>query len=157
MTRFNHLRITILCVLTLWSIVSALASAATIVANPSDYLQQLENLKAGDTLILEAGTYTDGLPVYYLNGTPEQPIVIRGPLEGGNRAVFLGSNNSNTVRLRESSYIEIYNLELNGLGRAGDAVNADANGDWAHHITIDNFLIYGYDASQDIVAVSTNG
>jgi hypothetical protein len=36
-------------------------------------------------------------------------------------------------------------------------VNADGGGDWAHHITIDNFLIYGYDADQSIVGISTNG
>lgn len=135
---------------------AALAEANIYNANPTTYLTILASLKAGDNLVLDAGTYREGLPVYNLNGTVDKPIVIKGP-EGSDRAVFNGSNSWNTVRIRNSSYIKILNLELNGLGKAGDGVNADGGGDWAHHITIENFLIHGYDADQSVVGISTNG
>jgi len=133
---------------------SSISMAATYIGNPSNYLSQLSKLTPGDTLSLEAGTYTDGLPVYNLNGDPGNPIIISGPAVAP-RAVFTGSNSQNTVRIRESGHVGLYNLELNGMGRAGDGVKAESR--WAHHITIDNFLIYGFDADQSIVGISTNG
>ena len=139
----------------LWGGASA-SFSATLQGDPTNYLDKLSRLKTGDELLLEAGIYRGGLPIRDLNGTPQRPIKIFGP-SGLSRAVFLGSNANNTVSIRESSYIEIYNLELNGLGLAGDGVNADGNGQWAHHITIENFLIHGYDKDQSVVAISTNG
>lgn len=147
-------------VATVWAIAATATCLPTWAASynggPANYLQLVAQLRPGDVLELASGTYTEGLPIYSLNGTPDQPIIIRGP-SSGPRAIFLGSNSANTVRIWESSYVEIFNLELNGMGRAGDGVNADGRGDWAHHITIDNFLIYGHDAEQGIVGISTNG
>jgi hypothetical protein len=42
---------------------------------PSNYRTLLSGLQAGDTLLLEAGAYTRGLPVENLNGTAANPII----------------------------------------------------------------------------------
>jgi len=125
-------------------------------ADPTDYLSVLALLQPGDSLQLQAGTYTSGLPLYDLHGTAADPIVIMGP-EGPARAVFEGSNSSNTIRLRTASYIELYNLELDGMGRLGDGVKAESQGLYAHHIRIENFYIHGFEVDQQVVGISTVG
>ena len=46
------------------------APLRTIQANPSNYLSLLPGLLPGDRLQLAAGTYTEGLNLWYKNGEP---------------------------------------------------------------------------------------
>jgi hypothetical protein len=136
------------------------AAGSTIYqGNPGNYLTLLAQLQPGDTLLLDAGTYTDGLPLYNLNGSVNAPIVIAGPTTGGT-AVFLADPCIcyNTIEIQDSSYIEIRNLELDGQQLSGvDAVKAGGNPftNWAHHITLENLTIHDHDNGQQTVAIST--
>jgi hypothetical protein len=127
--------------------------------NPGNYRDLLDILVAGDTLLLAAGTYTEGLPIYDMNGTAGAPITIAGP-ESGARAVFLANPCIcyNTVEIQDSSYIQIHNLELDGQNLANvDAVKASGNQNvnWAHHITLENLYIHDHAPNQQTVGIST--
>jgi hypothetical protein len=126
-------------------------------ANPTNYLTLLRGLRAGDTLVLAAGNYDNpndvpGLPLFDLNGTPTQPIVITGP-ESGPPAVLLGRSTHNTVRLSNASYIILRNFEIDGRDLGGFGVAAQG---LAHHITIENLRIRGVGGDQQIVGISTS-
>jgi hypothetical protein len=132
--------------------------ATTFAGTPSNYLPLVAALQPGDTLLLGPGTYTGGLSFSGVQGLPGLPIVVSGP-ESGAPAVFEARSCCNTVSITDSSYIEIRNLELDGLGLDGvDAVKAEGpSGDanFAHHITVLNLYIHGHDASQQTVGIST--
>ncbi len=137
---------------------STTAGGTTYNGNPSNYLTLLDQLQPGDTLALAAGTYTDGLPIYDMNGTATMPIKIEGPEAG--TAVFLANPCIcyNTIEIQDSSYIEIRNLELDGQQLGGvDAVKAggDPFSNWAHHITLENLHIHSHDNGQQTVGIST--
>ncbi|TDI40228.1 MAG: hypothetical protein E2P02_17275 [Acidobacteria bacterium] len=127
---------------------------ATRTADPSNYLAKLSKLAPGERLLLAPGIYPRGLPVHGLNGAAGACIVIEGPVTG-QRAVFIGRNCCNTVSIRDASYIVIRHLELDGQGLAGDAVKAELESAFAHHITLENLLIHGHDRNQQIVGIST--
>ena len=128
--------------------------------NPSNYLTELNNLSAGDTLLLDAGTYENGLSINNKHGTAANPIIIAGP-ESGSRAVFKARSCCNTVSINNSSYIEIRNLELDGHDTGGskvagvDAVKAESNPNPSHHITLENLYIHDHDLDQQMVGIST--
>jgi hypothetical protein len=122
-------------------------------ANPDDYRSRLDELQPGDTLRLAPGAYTQGLPIHDMNGSPGACYVIEGPAEG-ERAVFLGSSIRNTVSLRDSSYVVVRNLELDGNGEIGDAVKAEGHAEYAHHIVLERLLIHHHDAGQGVVGIS---
>lgn len=134
------------------------AQGNVLYGNPSNYLGLVRSLKPGDTLQLEAGNYdiageVPGLPLFDINGTPSQPIVITGPASGA-RAVLLGRSTHNTVRLSNASYIVIKNLDIDGrnLGAAGIKAQGPS-----HHITLENLNIRGVGSNQQVVGISTNG
>ncbi|MGH8719822.1 MAG: hypothetical protein ACREV0_12915 [Burkholderiales bacterium] len=130
------------------------AAAQEIKANPITYRLQLKGLKPGQTLVLEPGNYTDGLPITQLNGEGGRPIVITGPPEG-RRAIFLGRADNNTINIEQSSHVVIRNLVLDGQGNSVDAIKAKREGKYAHHITLENLVIRGHDAGQSNVGIST--
>ena len=108
---------------------SAYANTQNIIsATPSDYLAKLNNLRPGDTLLLEPGTYDDpnsapGLPFFNIHGEPGKPIVVTGP-ETGPRPIFLGRSTHNTVRFDNASYIVVRNIEVDGRDLGGDGIKA---------------------------------
>ena len=59
---------------------TAPARAADYTGGPSDYTSIVPTLAGGDTLTLEAGTYTDLLNITDLNGTASEWITITGPV-----------------------------------------------------------------------------
>ncbi len=129
-----------------------------IAADPGTYLALLPALEPGDLLQLAAGTYPNGLPLADLHGQPGQCIVIAGPGPGygpGPRAVFTGCDCRNTVSLVDSSYLVIRDLELDGLGRLGDAVKAEGTAAFVHHVTLEGLYVHGHGADQQIVGVNT--
>ncbi len=130
--------------------------AQTFSADPATYRSMLGLLKPGDTLSLRSGTYEDGLSITRLHGRAGAPIIITGPGEGF-PAVFLGSQNKsrNTIQIKDSSYVIIRNLKLDGMGIADiDAVNARGI---THHITIESLKILRYGGSQLTVGIATRG
>ena len=146
---------------------SALAAAATLFAGlagrprrvqskalavgPSDYLPLLAGLRAGDHLLLAAGTYRNGLDLRGLHGAPGKPIVIEGPADRSAR--FLGQPGRNTVELRDVSHLELRNLTLDGLNTPGvDGVKSHAV---THHVTLENLEIVNHGAHQQTVGIST--
>ncbi len=139
--------------------VSANAAVSKVYhGGPGSYLTLLAGLEAGDTLVLEPGTYDDpdevpGLPIFDLNGEADRPIVITGP-EAGPRPRFIGRSTHNTIRFRSSSYVVVRNIEVDGRDRGGDAVNAQGV---SHHITLEGLIIRGVGDSQQTVGISTNG
>jgi hypothetical protein len=130
------------------------ASAADLTAGPEDYRVTLRALQPGDTLRLQAGVYTDGLPIGYLRGTPEAPIIITGPNKG-TPAIFLARRGHNTVSIVNSSYVTIRHLTLDGQGLPVDGVKAEGYSDGAHHIVIEDLVIKGYGYDQQTVGIST--
>ena len=132
----------------------AAAGAAEISANPENYLTRLKQLAPGDTLILAAGVYRNGLPIHFLNGGAGRPISIRGP-SGEPHAVLVGNAYRNTVSIRDSSYVSISHLHLDGQGQPADAIKAEGHAQWAHHITLEDLVIRGHGHDQQTVAISS--
>ena len=135
------------------------ARGAEVPATPADYTAKVAALKAGDTLKLAPGDYQAGMNLFDLNGAAGSPIVIEGPASGA-PARFLGVNGKNTIDIRNSSYVTIRNLVLDGQGIDGvDAIKAGGQANhWAHHITVEGCTITGHDAgqtNQQIVGIST--
>jgi hypothetical protein len=134
------------------------ARAADYTAGPSDYASILPTLRAGDTLTLEAGTYTDLLAITDLNGTASDRITIAGPATG-DPAVFVADPGPccNTVEILDSSYVVIRSVTIDGNGVDG-AFGLSAKGgtsNLVHHITVEDCTFVGHDAGQQTVAIST--
>ena len=108
--------------------------------------------------MLAAGTYDNpsdvpGLPVFNLNGTASAPITITGANDAS-QTVLLGRSTHNTIRISGSSYVIVKNLTVDGRDLGGDGVKAQGI---SHHITIENLIIRGVGANQQVVGISTNG
>ena len=130
------------------------ATADDLPAGPEDYRVMLRTLQPGDTLQLRAGIYIDGLPIGYLNGTPEAPIIISGPNKG-TPAIFLARPEHNTISIVNSSYVTIRHLTLDGQGLPVDGVKAEGYSDEAHHIVLEDLVIKGHGYDQQTVGIST--
>lgn len=127
------------------------ATADTFRATPANYLDLIADLGPGDHLQLQAGRYFGGLKLTATHGKAGKPIVISGPPDRS--AVFLGRRGSNTVELRDVSYLEIRNLTLDGRNIPGvDGVKAQ---DVTHHITLDNLELLNHASHQQTVGIST--
>jgi Right handed beta helix region len=127
-----------------------------VYASPGNYLALLRQLRPGETLLLEPGSYVStqkgsGLPIFDLHGSPEKPIMIAGP-ETGPRPTFYANESHNTIRIRNASYVTIRNLDLDGRGLPVDGVKAE---DVSDHITIENLCIRNYGNNQQTVGIST--
>jgi len=127
------------------------AHAATIIATPADYTSKIPTLTPGDILEMQAGRYTSGLPVYNLNGTDAQRITIRGPATGA-RAVLEGSDTNNVIRVRNSSFVTIQNLEVDGIvggvPREGFGLSNEGSSTCSHDMVVENLYIH------DLVSVT---
>jgi hypothetical protein len=130
------------------------APGAVIDADPGNYRDLLPTMQPGDVLRLAAGTYDQGLPITDMNGSAGSCFVIEGPADGA-PAVFTGSSSRNTVSIRDSSYVVVRNLELDGIGEVGDAVKAEGDASYAHHIVLEGLFIHDHAANQQIVGIST--
>src|SRR5215203_746673 len=130
------------------------ASASNYIATPSNYLGLLRKLQPGDTLLLSAGTYYNGLPVHGIAGRPNQNITIKGAMvKPGAR--FVARANANTISIIDSAYVNISNLEIDGQNIPVHAVVAEGRANFAHHITLDRLYIHGHGANQQINGIST--
>lgn len=136
-------------------LLASLAAAAAVSATPATYLGVLPTLAPGDTLTLQAGTYTGNLPLTGLNGTAGAWITIQGP--AASTALFRATATSNTVELYNCSFLAIRNLELDGQHLSGPfGVSAKGgNANLSHDILIEGLIIRNYDGSQQTVGIST--
>jgi hypothetical protein len=130
------------------------APLRTIQATPANYRSLIAGLIPGDRLQLAAGTYTQGLPLTNMNGQPGQCIVFEGPASGS-PALFTGSDSWNVISLKDSSYIALRNLSLDGQGKWGDGVKAEATAVSVHHILIDGLSLTNFNRTQQVVGIST--
>jgi hypothetical protein len=132
------------------------APLQTITATPSDYRSRIAGLIPGDRLLLAAGTYTQGLPLWNKHGQPGKCIVVEGP-SSGSPALFTGLDGANIISLKDSSYIALRNLSLDGQGKGSDGVKAEATSVSVHHILIDGLSLKNFNLNQNqqIVGIST--
>ncbi len=126
-------------------------------ATPANYLQVFDTLAPGDTLQLASGNYADGLLISAMHGNDAAPIIIEGPEDLS--AIFEGKEGTNTVDIRDASYIVLRRLQFDGKQAYVDAIKAGGNDSQqtAHHITIEGCYIhdYGDGAEKQIVGIST--
>ncbi|MCC6691392.1 MAG: hypothetical protein IT235_07650, partial [Bacteroidia bacterium] len=135
--------------------ISVNIQATVITGNANNYYTLVPLLTPGDTLMLHPGTYPWGLNIYDLTGTDSARIVIIGAPAYG--SVFTGSPGVNTVSIKTSAYVSIYNIKIDGMQVSDDidAVKAEGtSGNWAHHITLDGLWITGYDLDRNQVGIS---
>ncbi len=131
------------------------AGAATIQATPQNYLSRIAPLKPGDTLLLAPGVYRQGLPLHGLQGEAGNPIVISGGNDTLNGTIFLGRLGANTVSIKNSAYLVVRSLVLDGAGLPVDAVKAEGTSQFAHHITLERLTIINHGRDQQIAGIST--
>jgi hypothetical protein len=135
---------------------TALLAGTTYEADPSNYVDVIEQLQPGDTLNLAAGDYdncsTPGLYVNGVHGTESEPITITGP-ESGAPATIHGCSGYNIIQIDDSSYVTIKNLVVNGGNLDLDGINSkDAP---THDITFDSIELYNLGTEQSTVGIST--
>jgi len=130
------------------------APTRTIQANPSTYRSLVSGLLPGDRLQLAAGTYTQGLNLWNKSGQANKCIVIEGPASG-TPALFTGSDAWNVVSFKNSSYIVVRNLSLDGLSKPGDGVKGEAGSISNHHITIERLNMKNFNSTVQTVGIST--
>jgi len=135
-------------------VVSAAGAESVYRASPDNYRRSIGLLRPGDTLVLAAGAYRDGLPVRNLSGEPGRPITISGPRRGAT-ATFIAREGRNTVSIVDSRYVVIRNLVLEGRNLPVDAVKAEGHSRWAHDITLEYLVIRGHGNNQQTVGIST--
>ncbi len=136
------------------AVLAGVAQAEVYEASPADYRQSLKLLQPGDTLLLAAGEYREGLFLHELSGAPGRPIVISGPEQGGS-ATFVARADHNTVSIVNSHHLVIRNLVLEGDNLPVDAVKAEGRSVAAHDITLENLVIRGHGNNQQNVGIST--
>ena len=126
----------------------------TIQATPSNYRSLISGLIPGDRLLLAAGTYTQGLNLWDKRGEPDKCIIVEGPASGS-PAVFTNSDVRNMVSFKDSSYIAVRYLTLDGGGLGGDGVRGEAHGTSVHHILLDGLNLKRFDADPLISGINT--
>lgn len=130
--------------------------AGQIQGSPATYRSLLGRLQPGDDLLLESGTYRDGLPLHNMRGTLDRPIRILGP-KTGLPAVFVGRNGHNTVSLSNTAYVHLGHLILDGRSLEVNAVKAEGSKQcvYVHDIALENLLIVRHGHGQQIVGISS--
>ena len=129
------------------------APLRTLQATPSTYKSLISTLIPGDRLLLGAGTYTQGLNLWNKNGQPGKCIVIEGP-SSGSPALFTGSDAWNIVSLKDSSYIAVRYLTLDGQSKLGDGVKAEAGAVSVHHILLERLSLKNFNSTVQNVGIN---
>lgn len=105
------------------------------------------SISPGDTVSLLDGTYSDGTQFLTINGTKDQPIIIKA--QNRHQAIMQGGTES--IHLVSCSYVEIEGLVIQG--QSGNGMNIDDGGTYTiptHHITIRDCIF------QDMAANGNN-
>ncbi len=120
---------------------ASIAQARVIELFPGDDFEvAAENLTPGDELILHAGTYTHTRRIVIdVQGTAQQPVVIRGA-DGEPRPVIrLGVFGHNVIDIVGASYLTLRGLEIVDSNSVGDGVNLSGN---PAYITLEDLKIH---------------
>lgn len=118
--------------------------------NGSELVACIEQAAAGDTITMQAGTFAiGGVTITDLHGTSAAPIVIQGTLgdDGSRLSHIIGhSIGSNTIEIRNSSYLEFRDFELSHAagttGNSVDLIKFAGAGKASHHVTIVNLDVH---------------
>ncbi len=97
----------------------------------------VENLNPGDTLIIHEGTYSSsGRIGIVVQGTAEEPVIIRGADNEAKPVITRPDANQNNINIEASAaYLTIKGLEITG---GADGINLSGNN---HHINLeDNYI-----------------
>ena len=140
--------------------------SSTVVVGPAEnYQSAVDAAVGGQRVLFQSGTYSNGLRLYDLIGSAGNCIIIEGPPDQS--AVFVGlpiNGVRNVVQIRNSSYLVLRNLEIDGAGTTNlDGIKSDANlvggnpNPWSHHLVLENLYIHDFDFSQQQVGISTKG
>jgi hypothetical protein len=149
---------------------AAATRAATIEVQPGDdFRAAMQNLHAGDTLIMHGGTYT--LSGYFeldLVGTQAQPITIRAAA-GEQPSIHYDGDSQNIVNIAGSRFLVIDGIEFSGGSRgirlidtsdftmrnchvhdtAASAINAnDGGNDYARLVFVHNEIDHAGDTAE---------
>ena len=112
------------CLIALLIACSGVVSAADIEIGPGDdFRSAMQNLAAGDTLIMHGGTYS--LSSYFeldLVGTADQPITIRAAA-GEQPVLQYVDDGQNIVNIVDSSFLVIDGIEFSGGSRGVRLIN----------------------------------
>lgn len=145
--RKNNMRNLFVIIMIAVLVICDLQSRVITVGSGKDYpqlTQAAQNAMPGDTILLFDSPITQGQYISDLKGTAENPIVISSGLS--ENVLFLGS--STGLQFSDIEYITLQNLSFEA--QTGNGMNIDDGGDYSsptHHITIENCIWYGMDAT----------
>jgi hypothetical protein len=105
-------------------------------------------------LQLAAGTYTQGLNLWNKKGQPGKCIVVEGPASGS-PALFTGSDTFNLVSLKDTHYVAVKNLTLDGQGKLGDGVKGEGGAISNHHILLENLTLRNFNNTVQSVGINS--
>lgn len=116
---------------------------------PNSFESAVEGLRAGDTLTVHAGTYTDsGRISISVRGTVANPVIIKGA-DGEVPPVITRLNSAsrqNTINIEGASYLTIKGLEITSNGEDGVRL---FSGDISH-ITLEDLHIHDVDVGLNL-------
>ena len=118
----------------------SLMAATTEIGPGDDFRTAMQNLHAGDTLLLDSGTYN--LTSYFeldLFGTASLPIVIKGAA-GQHPIVHYVGTSQNIININNSTFLTLDGIEFTGGSRG---LRFDGGSD----ITVQNCVVHGTDAN----------
>jgi len=125
--------------------------AAEYKGNPSNYQSLIGRLKPGDILKLEAGEYTNRMPLNKVTGKKGSPIIIEG-IPG--KTILFGKGGQNTVDIINCSYLIIRGLKIDGKGLDVDGFNFGKRG-YCHDVTLEGNELINIGSNQQVVAISS--
>jgi hypothetical protein len=125
-----------------WAIASCgpLMAATTEIGPADDFRTAMQSLHAGDTLILDTGTYN--LTSYFeldLFGTASQPIIIEAAA-GQHPVVSYVGTSQNIININNSTFLTLDGIEFTGGSRG---LRFDGGSD----ITVQNCIVHGTGAN----------
>jgi hypothetical protein len=129
------------------------ASAAEVHADPSDLQAKLDTLSPGDTLHLAPGVYSPFV-IQGRNGSASAWITITADGGGATARAQAGSN---TIEIRDSSFVAIVGLTIDGQNIDG-AFGVSANGgasNTVHDVRLEGNTFVNHRGSQQHDAIST--
>lgn len=130
------------------------ASALDVPVDPTTFAGALSAATPGDTLLLAPGRYAH-FTLSGVAGRADAWITVRGPATGEPAIIAADSGPCcNTIELRDSSYIALEHLTVDG-GDVDGAFGVSASGTAVHHVRIEGCTFLNHDTSQQNVAIST--
>jgi hypothetical protein len=122
---------------------ASIASASTFtVRTAAELIAQTPRMRAGDTLLLEPGTYSlSSWNVTRLVGAPQAPITFRGAAAG---VVILGNAYANVINVTDCHWLRFEDLEITSSGQYPDIDGVKfGTGTRSSNVVFDRCRIHG--------------